>query len=441
MGSRGALDLAHLAMKQLRGVHPRLITQAPDVRASLAILPLLQDLGDDFAWAVWYAVWKAYARGDRAAVLPPGDEGTAQRFRAAARTVPELADELEILAAFAAGDNEPRAPGDALVRVAEWAAGRGLHEPAIQCAEAAAALVPESARRALAAARMNRLFGEVSRAELFYERAITLARQTRRWRTYVRAHLGKGTVKKALGDPEAARAHYFTAARAARNLSGERWLAAQTQHDLLGLAAEEGSLEQALRHARQALEWYPRHHPNLPALAHDIGFLLVRLGIYPSAIELLQTALGTPIAPQDRVIAWSTLARAGAGMGDTAIYARAVENVLRGVGLFDLHAAAAFDNLARAAAMLGLWEDARQYAERSLEIAGRRAQAEAVKNARRALTAAIAHTVPSDVLPSDERLTSELHALATNTKQRLAVWHGRTWKRKRQSGPENVGRI
>lgn len=428
-------------MKQLRGVHPRLITQAPDVRASLAILPPLKDLGDDFAWAVWYAVWKAYARGDGAAVPPADDGATAPRFRAAARTVPDLAEELEILAAFAAGDDEPRAPSDALLRVGEWAAARGLSEPAIQCAEAAAALVPESARRALAAARLNRLFGEVSRAELFYERAITLARRGRRWRTYVRAHLGKGTVKKALGDPEAARAHYFTAARAARNLSGEKWLAAQTQHDLLGLAAEEGSLAEALGHAQQALEWYPRHHSRLPALVHDLAFVLVRMRLYSRARPLLKAVMRTSIPPADQVIGWSTLARAAAGSGHAAEYHEAAENALRLVGLFDLHSAAAFANLACGAHLLGLWEDAERYASRSLEICEQRMQLEARAVARAVLADVGVRRPAAREAEPDERLAFQVFHLASEMAGRLDAWRGSTWKRKHQSGPEALGRI
>lgn len=429
-------------MNQLRGVHPRLITQPPDVRASLAILPPLKDLGDDFAWAVWYCVWKAYARGGVPEEHPAGaGEGMADRFRAAAETVPDLREELETLARFAAGDEEPRAPSDALIRIAEWAASKAYAEPAIQCAEAAAALVPESARRALAAARINRLFGEVSRAELFYERAITLARRARRWRTYVRAHLGKGQVKKALGDPEAARAHYFTAARAARNLSGERWLAAQTQHDLLVLAAEEGDFEGALGYARRALEWYPRHHARFPALVHDIALVLVRMRLYRQAVPLLDAVMRAAVPPVDQVIGWSTLARAAAGNGDAIGYRRSTENVLRLVGLFDMHGAAAFDNLAWGACFLGLWEEASQYATRSVEIAARRMQTESVENARRALAAANAQEVPSQAIPSDARLLADLENLAEDAERRLAAWRGPTWKRKRQSGPERLGRI
>jgi tetratricopeptide (TPR) repeat protein len=428
-------------MKQLRGVHPRLITRAPDVRPSLALLPPLKDVGDDVAWAVWYAVWKAYARCENAPALPLGDEGTAARFRAAAQTVPELAEPMAVLAAFAAGDHEPRAPSQALLQVAEWAAARAFAEPAIQCAEAAAALVPDSARRALAAARMNRLFGEGSRAEMFYERAITLARRARNWRAYVRGHIGKGHVKKALGDWPSARAHYHTAARAASHLSGEKWLAAQTQHDLLALAAEEGALEKVLEHAQQAVRWYPRHHARYPALAHDLAFVLVRLGLHSRAVPVLQAVMRARIPQEDQVIGWSTLARAAAGAGDAAEYHAAAENMLRLVGLFDLHAAAAFANLACGAHLLESWELAERYALRSVELAAARSQDSDGAIARAVLEDVRARRAPDRGAARDDELTARISELTAQVAAHVAVWRGPTWKRKRQSGPEKLGRI
>src|SRR5688500_2060434 len=227
---------------RLRGIHPRLVPRAPDPRPSLAMLPALRDVGDDFAWAVWYAVWRTRGEDD-AEGSGPG-EGL-DRFRDAFGCVPELDDALRTLADYLLGIGARKDAADALLRISDWALERGDAEPAIQCAEAAAALMPDSGRRALAAGRINRYYDEAARAALFYERAITLARLRRKWRTYIRAHLGLGQVKKGLGDPRAARAHYFTAARAARSLSGERWLAAQTRHDLLVLAAEEGVFNEA----------------------------------------------------------------------------------------------------------------------------------------------------------------------------------------------------
>ncbi|HEU0298755.1 MAG TPA: tetratricopeptide repeat protein, partial [Longimicrobium sp.] len=375
----------------LRGIHPRLIPGPPAPRPSLGILSTLQSLGDDFAWAVWYAVWRA--RGEDGAPDAEDVGERADRFDAALGRVPELDDALRTLCGYAQAIVARPEAADALLRVSEWALEQGIGEPAMQCADAAAALMPESARRALAAGRASRIFGEVARAEMYYERAVTLARISKKWRTYVRAHLGLGQVKKALGDPAAARAHYFTAARAARSLSGEKWLAAQTRHDLLGLAAEVGEFDEALRHAEKALEWYPRHHPGLPALAHDFAFLLVRMDECRDAVPLLEAVL-PKLSPRDQVIGWSTLARASARIGQLEGYQRAVESTLRLVGLFDHHAAAAFANLAWGAVHLCLHKDAEQYAVRSLEISALRVEVEAEKAAQ-AVLAVIRTAVPA----------------------------------------------
>ncbi len=424
---------------RIRGIHPRLVPRAPDPRPSLAVLPALRDVGDDFAWAVWYAVWRV-----RDGEEPAGATAAAERldrFQAALGCVPELDEPLEILRIYLQGSGTRADAADALTRIAEWALDHGRGEPAIQCAEAAAALEPDSARKALAAGRANRLSSEAARAAIHYERAMTLARFARKWRTYVRAHVGLGQVKKALGDPAGARAHYYTAARAARSLSGEKWLAAQARHELLVVAVEEDSFDEAFRHARQALEWYPRHHPRFPALAHDVALLLVRLRRYADAVPLLQKVMRAPIPSQDQVIGWSTLARACAGARDEAGYRVAVEQVLRRVGLFDYFAAAAFANLGWGASLLGLWEEAEQYAARSLEIAESRSQAEAAGVARAVLTHVRARRAADVGPPPSGGPTPAVLHLAAEISLRLTTWRGPTWRRKTQSSLERLSSL
>lgn len=423
---------------RIRGIHPRLVPRAPDPRPSLAVLPALRDVGDDFAWAVWYAVWRV-----RDGEEPAGASAAAERldrFGAAIGCVPQLDEALRTLSAYLRGTEARQLAADALLRISEWALERGAGEPAIQCAEAAAALVPESPKRALAAGRANRIMGEPARAAIHYERAMTLARFSRKWRAYVRAHLGLGYVKKALGDPSAARAHFYTAARAARSLSGEKWLAAQTQHDLMGHAAEEGACDEALYHARKALEWYPTHHSSLPALAHDVAFLLVRMHENARAVPLLKATV-PKLPPREQVIGWSTLARASAWSGDYAGYKEAAEKTLRLVGLFDLHAAAAFANLASGAHRLELWSEAEQYALRSLEISGKGAHAEATEVARPVLTSVRARSRAIPDAPSECQNTSSIPPLLAELTARVAIWRGQTWKRKQQSGRERLGRV
>jgi tetratricopeptide (TPR) repeat protein len=422
---------------RLRGIHPRLVPRAPDPRPSLALLPALRDAGDDVAWAVWYAVWRV--RGEDEAATPGPGEGL-DRFRDAIGRVPQLDDALRAIAEYLHGIGARRAAADALLRISDWALERGATEPAIQCAEAAAALVPESGRLALAAASANRIFDEAARASLYYERAMTLARFRRKWRTYVRAHLGLGKVKKSLGDPAGARAHYFTAARAARSLSGEKWLAAQTRHDLLVLAAEGGDLEEALQYAKEAVEGYPRHHASLPALAHDVAFLLVRLREYARAVTLLHATV-PKLAAREQVIALSTLARAAAFAGDYDGYRTAAESTLRLVGLFDFYGAAAFANLACGAHRLELWADAEQYALRSLEISEKGGHAEAIDVARPVLLDVRAKLRAAADVPINSHYVGRIQPLLAELTARLAAWRGQTWKRKQQAGRDRLGRV
>ncbi len=373
-------------MTKPRGVHPRLIPPLPRARASLAMLQQLDAIGDDCGWAVWYSVWKA---GGSILPHPVSAEERSlliARYAAAGSQLPELRAEFEVLGHFACGERDPQAAADALFTVAEWAVEKHMPLVAVHCAEAAASLEPASSSKALAAGTSNRNFGDLlSRADLYYERAVPLARTSRNWRIYVRAHLGKGHVKKSLGHNAVARAHFFTAARAAKTLSGEKWLAGQTQHDLLILAAEEGDFYAGLVYIRAALDSYPRHNARIPGLAHDFGFLLLRMGLFGEAAEVLETVMRSQMPPQDQVIGWSTLAHAVAGLGDSVRYRVASDNMLRMVGLFDVHAAAAFSNLACGAQLLGLWADAEQYALRSLQIAEQRQQSEAIPVAKAVL--------------------------------------------------------
>jgi hypothetical protein len=153
-------------------------------------------------------------------------------------------------------------------------------------------------------------------------------------------------------------------------------------------------------------------------------------------VPLLSSVMRVGIPPQDQVIGWSTLARAAAGVGDEAGYHAAADQVLRRVGLFDLHAAAAFENLAFGAHLLALWDVAKQYAERSIAIATEKAQKESLDNARRVLNAAAAQAVLAHESADGERLHGAVRELVREMGSRLGIWRGPTWKRKHQYGPE-----
>ncbi|HEX6040001.1 hypothetical protein [Longimicrobium sp.] len=395
----------------------------------MAMLSQLAEIDDESGWVLWYCVWKAGGSLPHQELSEHDQQLVHERFHQAGLTLPELRAEFEALEGFARGSSDPAAAAEAMFNIAEWATARHLPLIALHYTEAAASLLPGNPSQALAAGRTNRQYGDlVSRADTYYERAIPLARKIRNWRVYVRAHLGKGHIRKMLGDNGDARAHFFTAARAARTLSGEKWLAGQTQHDLLVLAAEEGNFHAAMMYAERALDSYPRHHHRIPGLAHDFAFVLLRMGMYAEAAALLDRVMQTRMPPPDQVIGWSTLAHAAAGAGDGHRYHQASGNVLRLVDLFDHHAAAAFANLACGAQRLKLWGDAERYALRSLQIAEQRQQTEAIPAARDVLA-----TLGGDhPMHDNEAITSDLRHRAIKLipalTTRVVKWRDATYR-------------
>ena len=105
------------------------------------------------------------------------------------------------------------------------------------------------------------------------------------------------------------------------------------------------------------------------------------------------------------------------------------------------HAAASFANLACGAYLLHRWNEAEQFASRSVELGTSRAQAEAVKVARPVLQRARARLVPDAAEKPPPRCTTRALELSAATISRLATWRGPTWKRKQQSGLEDVGPV
>ena len=425
----------------LRGVHPRKAFPPPVPRPTLALWPDLATLeNDDLAWALFFLC----RRVQDVATAPRGSLKPWRRaddVRHAATGAPEIASELRVLA-------QELEPGLAKNRsliakacqgLADWAAARARGELAIQFSEAAMAVQPGSGRRAFEAAKMNRYFSDPSRAEVLYSRAICLARAKKRWWVYVRSHLGIGLIQKGWGNRDRAKAHASTAASAAWKLSGERWLAGLTEHDLLVLTAEAGEFEAAFQHAVRAFALMPVHNERVPALVHDYCLLLVQMGFHSLALPLLESVCQVQMLPAHKVIVWGTLARAAGGLRYAERFRDAERHVQELAPLFDLHAAAAYANLATGAYALGYVSDAEHYALQSIGIATARAQAEALILAEPVLRSI--RRGDKAGLPHESKAPTEIIDLAQSLAARLAAWRGPTWKHKRGSGADRLGRV
>lgn len=424
----------------LRGVHRRLALPPPPARPSLAVWRDLADADDDLAWALF-----ALSRRVRdVADAPP--TGTARwshaaDVRAAAANAPDIAADLLVLGArelSVTGVRGGKVAG-ACNRLAAWAAEQGFGEAAVQFAEAAVAIQPGNARRVYEAARLNRMYGNLDSAEVLYGRAICLARPGKHWWVYVRAHLGMGHVCKHRGQTDRAAAHYSTAARRARDKSGEKWLGAMIEHDLMVLAFECGDYELSHEHARKALDWMPRHNEQLPFLVHDYAFLLLQAHSPAAAMSLLKPLINKRLPSGSMVLIWSTYAWTAAALRNHDEFRHAERQVEALIGRYATHAATAYVNLGSGAHRLGLWTEAEQYAMRSAEIARSQSEAAISEEAEVLLARVSRREAPTD---SEKRLTSDdVPRLTADLARGILAWRGPSWKGKGQASRTRLGKV
>lgn len=178
----------------------------------------------------------------------------AERWTEARAQAPELSTALGTLGTLWSSPAEAGAAelADACDLVAQWAESRALNETCLQYAEAAAALEPESAKRANLAGRACRIAGAWPRADVWYQRGLGMARQRNSRVELFRGSLGAGAVAYLQGRYRAAHDFFVSGAWKARDM-GRLPLAARAQHDLMLLTVELGRFGKALTHAQRAL--------------------------------------------------------------------------------------------------------------------------------------------------------------------------------------------
>lgn len=232
-------------------------------------------------------------------------------------TIPELS---RAFATFETMRSEPAQIGSGEVAaacrdVAVWAQEHALLYTAVHFAEAAALADAHSPALANLAARVCRRAGERPRAEMWHERAIGLARSSQNVRAYIEAYRGLGRLHIASDRFDLARPCLERAARTARR-RGLKKQAGRAYHELLGLAALRGGFSKALDYARRAVRALPVHNARTPALAYDLAFLMVQMGLYGPALKLLDQAACRITAPDEQVVVLGTVARAAGGAGN-----------------------------------------------------------------------------------------------------------------------------
>jgi hypothetical protein len=191
----------------------------------------------------------------------------------------------------------------------------------------------------------------------------------------LRALTGAGALWHDCGDRVRARRYYLQAARRALRTSRRR-RAAVALHYAFMVDVETGHFRVAVRDANAALRLYPIHDERIPALAHDVAYLLIQSQHYGTALRLVDR-LGDRV---DGVWAMGMLygiaARAAAGAGAEASYEAAAGAALQIARINEECAGPVFVNLGEAARFWGHWEAAAGHAGRALAVAKQRTDAE-----------------------------------------------------------------
>ena len=347
-------------------------------------LDALKSLHGSVKVVLWRALrrthlWVATPPERRKGLFNPPSEVMLQASGRVCMREPELIEPVGVFTALlrAPHEAESRPVVEACRRVQEWADARGMLSVAVQFAEAAATVQPESAARANEAARLCRRAAYDDRAADWYLRAYKLGvrgkgRANRKQSLW--ALLGYGALMKDLGQYDEAKLYYNRAARAAYSM-GLRKEAAEAQHDLMGLAAEMGEFTAAEWHARQALKLYPARHTRVPYFVHDFAFVLIRNCFYTFALALLEKLLPLITRPEEEVLVYGSMARATGGIGQRKQFEVVEREILQRIQMYQDFAPSALNGLAEGARALGDWERAEQYARAALALARTRKDA------------------------------------------------------------------
>jgi tetratricopeptide (TPR) repeat protein len=339
---------------------------------------LIQELDSEAGVLLWQAfrdvmLWAMSEPDARTQVFSPdNDFYSAAEGRLGGAVDPRLTAGLRVVQQLVqdpATAREERVAA-ACRQLSEWALEEGLLGTSLAFAQNAALAHPGDAAAAFWVATVAGRVNDHARAEVWFRRAIGVARQSRDWRMYSRSFGGLGNLYIRRGNlPEARRLH-TRALRGARR-GGMRREQAAALHDLFGVAVETGATAEAERLARQAFDAYDRRNRRLSELARDVASFWVEQGHFARALSVLQATLPRAERPGERIVLLATIVRAAAGHGDTETALGAAAQVWHHVNDSESPAVGgpALLELARGLLALGDHRGAGEAAERAIASA------------------------------------------------------------------------
>lgn len=368
-------------------------TWLPEPRAPHLVL---DEVGGTAGYVLWLLLndcdlW--IAADQRASLFAPGGREWAE-----AEWPAELVDALSVLRAASAAPELARA-GDlaaAAASVWEWAERQGHMEAAVQFAELAARLEPDSSARAGTAGRLCRRRGGLyARATRWFQRASRLARLHKDEIAFATALLGWGMLEFNNGNYLHAEAHFLKAFRAAMRM-GRRSTAGLASHNLFILAMASGRHDHAMERAFEAVRLYATHHPRFPILAHDVALGLTMQGYFSSALPVLVQTLPLVEQMRERILVLATTARAAGAVRDRVRFERVSAEVLRMAEASPEMADTSILHLAEGARSFEQWDRAAAFARRAAALAEESGN-KYVQSTARTLLGALEQREPGDV--------------------------------------------
>jgi hypothetical protein len=209
------------------------------------------------------------------------------------------------------------------------------------------------------------------------------------------------------------------AARRAERTSRKR-RAAVAWHYAFVVDVETKHYRLAVRDANAALRNYPLHDERIPALAHDVAYLLVYSHHYGTALRLVDGLAERAAGVAIMGALYGIAARAAAGAGAENSYQAAAQGALQIARINDECAGAVFVNLAEAERFWGHWEAGEGHAGRALALARHRADAEVERLAVEVLRKIKRREPPPPA--SEPGADTPIAALARRLAARLKQW-------------------
>jgi tetratricopeptide (TPR) repeat protein len=382
---------------------------------------VLDELNSDLGLLIWNSlrsvdVWARAGKDERQGLFTRPSAGRRQEWiDALAGPDPALRKTLNVLAGIL--DSPAPAPHQvalACAELARWANREGFTATAFEAAARAASAAPRVAAYCVLAGETARRLGDYTRAASWLTRTLRLARRTRDRRSYGRALLEMAMIHMVRYEREPAERRLHQAIRAARRHS--LWnVRARAYHNLFCIQTTEGDVRTAAGYALAAAESYGLHHPQVPALAHDVALFLATHGRYERALGILEALAMRFPRKRERILAVSTLGRVSGLAGDRLRFVDAWSTAWKMLddGTGENYAAEAMINLAWGAAALGDGMRMEIAAREALRIAEVREEGQEIQSARQMLAAAAAGTFPDGprtAAGSDEELRDALSA-------------------------------